>query len=52
MSNKKEELYINRDCPYYDFGRTAPSAYGAFCELKICCIENANCKECNVNSVE
>lgn len=39
-------MKINRDCVHYDFGRTAPTAYGAFCDLKKCGIEEANCEGC------
>jgi hypothetical protein len=48
----KEKISINEHCPYYDCGKTTPSTYGAFCSLKECCIEHANCKECNINSIE
>lgn len=32
-----------RDCVFYDFGDTAPSAYGAFCAFLSCAIETAGC---------
>jgi hypothetical protein len=40
------EIYINRDCPYYDWGKTAPREYGAFCSKKKCTINRAGCGEC------
>ena len=42
----EEEIYINRNCPWYDWGRTAPREYGAFCEKKKCLIKDADCKNC------
>jgi hypothetical protein len=45
-----EDIYINRNCKYYDYGRTAPREYGAFCEKKKCGIESANCKDCDMSS--
>jgi hypothetical protein len=43
------DIYINRDCPYYDWGKTAPREYGAFCSKKKCTIDRANCGECEEN---
>ena len=40
-------MEIKRECKFYDYGNTAPVEYGAFCSLKCCCIENANCELCN-----
>lgn len=37
---------MNLECKYYDYGRTAPRAYGAFCEKKSKCICDIDCKEC------
>jgi hypothetical protein len=44
-----DKVYVKRNCEYYDWGKTAPREYGAFCELKKCCIEKANCAECIQN---
>lgn len=46
-----EEEYINRECPFYDWGRSMPRAYGAFCEIKNCGVHYANCKECNFSEI-
>ena len=37
---------IRPDCKWYDFGRTAPSAYGAFCEKTRDSLYKKNCIEC------
>jgi len=37
---------IKRDCRWYDWGRTAPRAYGAFCELKKECLREGFCNNC------
>jgi hypothetical protein len=46
------EVYIKRDCEYYDWGNTAPREYGAFCKVKERTIDKANCRECNYNTVK
>lgn len=37
---------IRRSCKYYDWGDTAPSAYGAFCKLQQKCLDGKICKNC------
>ena len=37
---------IKRDCKYYDWGRTAPREYGAFCEIKKTLLQDNICKNC------
>ena len=45
--NKNPNPY--RDCKYYDYGRTCPTVYGAFCELNKCVIDNVSCELCSEN---
>jgi hypothetical protein len=45
-ATQRPESKYNEDCEHYDYGKTCPTAYGAFCSLKKCCIEYANCKTC------
>ena len=37
---------IKRDCEHYDFGKTAPSEYGAFCSFHRKWLEHNNCSDC------
>jgi hypothetical protein len=38
--------YIKRECIYYDYGRTCPTAYGAFCAKKKCGMNYVLCNNC------
>lgn len=43
---------VNKNCPNYDYGDTAPREYGPFCKIKKESIDNSNfCDGC-VNAVK
>lgn len=39
-------------CPYYDYGKSAPIEYGAFCSKHMIGIEKVNCKACQENNID
>ena len=46
MTLKGEIDLVKRYCIYYDWGTTAPTAYGAFCAKKKCCMTYTLCGKC------
>lgn len=50
--DKVKEIFIKRDCIYYDWGDSAPREYGAFCKAKQSGMTYTLCKKCKTYQKE